>query len=155
MYGSADEPKKPGGIALSKDSRKGRAVLRRLISEEDFRARDAAANSFNREFQQLSEELAFATVWSRPGLDWKTRSLLCIAMLTALGHWPQLKMHANSALNNGATVEELKELVLHMSVYCGLPAAAQAGQAIEDVITRRGLVLSPIVLESEPDLSSP
>lgn len=145
MPGSADATGETAGIALSDDSQAGREILRQLISEDDFEARDAAANSFNRDFQRLSEQLAFASIWSRPGLDWKTRSLLCIAMLTAQGLWPQLKMHANSALNNGATVEELKELVLHMSVYCGLPAAAQASQAIEEVLRRRAIPLSRVV----------
>lgn len=146
MPGSAKTAGDDAGSLLNGDSRKGRTVLRQLIAEDDFKARDTAANSFNRDFQQLSEELAFATIWSRPGLDWKTRSLLCIAMLTARGLWPQVKMHANSALNNGATVDELKELVLHMSVYCGLPAAAQASQAIEEVLMRRNVSLAPVVM---------
>lgn len=72
-------------------------------------------------------------------------------MLTARGLWAQLKMHANSALNNGATVDELKELVLHMSVYCGLPAAAQASQMIEEVLARREVPLSQVVMPPAGD----
>jgi 4-carboxymuconolactone decarboxylase len=132
---------------MTSASEQGRAILQRLIPEQDFARRDAMTNSFNRDFQEMSEEVAFAKIWSRPGLDWKTRSLLCIAMLTALGLWPPLRLHANSALNNGATADELKEVVLHMSIYVGMPAASEAGRIIEEVIRSRGL-LEPAAAES-------
>jgi 4-carboxymuconolactone decarboxylase len=131
---------------MTSASETGRAILKQLIPEADFARRDAGANSFNRDLQQISEEFAFATIWARPGIDWKTRSFLCIAVLTTLGLWSQLKMHANSALNNGATVDELKEVVLHISVYCGLPAAAEAGRVIEEVIAARGIALTPVAV---------
>ncbi|CAH1662301.1 MULTISPECIES: carboxymuconolactone decarboxylase family protein [unclassified Chelatococcus] len=119
-------------------SETGRKILRRLIGESNFAARDASRNTFNSDFQRISEEYAFATIWNRTGLDFKTRSLLCIASLTALGLWPQLRMHIHSALNNGSTIDELKEVVIHLSVYVGLPAASEAGRMIEAVLAERG-----------------
>ena len=72
--------------------------------------------------------------WLREGLDLKTRSLVTIAMLTALGRSTELKGHVRGALNNGATAEELQEVLLHASVYCGLPTAVEAFRTAAEVI---------------------
>jgi 4-carboxymuconolactone decarboxylase len=125
---------------------KGRQVLRKLIGDANFARRNEAANSFNRDFQEFTETVAFAGVWSRPGLDWKTRSIACISALTATGLWPQLRFHIHSALNNGSSVDELRELMLHLSVYCGMPAASEMGRMVEIVLQERGVAPDKVSL---------
>ena len=73
-------------------------------------------------------------MWQRPGLDRKTRSLVTVAMLTALGKQHELKGHVRGALNNGATVEEIQEVLLHAAVYCGIPASVEAFRTAADVV---------------------
>ena len=73
-------------------------------------------------------------MWQRDGLDRKTRSLVTVAMLTALGKQHELKGHVRGALNNGATPEELREVMLHASVYCGFPTAIDAFRTVAEVV---------------------
>jgi 4-carboxymuconolactone decarboxylase len=77
---------------------------------------------------------AWGNVWQRPGLDLKTRSLITVAMLTALGKQQELKAHVRGALNNGATPQEIRELMLHATVYCGFPSAIDAFRCATEVI---------------------
>jgi 4-carboxymuconolactone decarboxylase len=79
-------------------------------------------------------------VWNRPGLDRRTRSLLNLAMLTALGKPAELKLHVRGALTNGVTVEEIKEVLLHASVYCGIPAGLEAFRAADEVLLAEGAI---------------
>jgi 4-carboxymuconolactone decarboxylase len=81
------------------------------------------ATDFNRPLQELVTEYCWGTVWARPGLDRRTRSLINIAMLTALNHQSELALHAQGAIRNGCTVEEIQEVLLQAAVYCGVPAA--------------------------------
>ena len=83
----------------------------------------ASADDFTLVMQEFISRNAWGTVWQRDGLDLKTRSLMTVAMLTALGRQHELKGHVRGALNNGATPEELRELFLHATVYCGFPLA--------------------------------
>ena len=73
-------------------------------------------------------------MWQRPGLDLKTRSLVTVAMLAALGKQQELKGHVRGALNNGATPEELREVMLHATVYCGFPTAIEAFRSVTEVV---------------------
>ncbi|MCT4703757.1 4-carboxymuconolactone decarboxylase [Enterobacteriaceae bacterium H20N1] len=77
----------------------------------------------NEEFQNFITRYAWGDIWSRPGLERHTRSMITIAMLIALNREAELKMHLRAAFNNGVTKEELKELIMHSALYCGLPAA--------------------------------
>ncbi|MBI3533112.1 MAG: carboxymuconolactone decarboxylase family protein, partial [Burkholderiales bacterium] len=77
---------------------------------------------------------AWGDVWQREGLDRKTRSLITVAMLTALGKQHELKGHVRGALNNGATVTEIQEVLLHASIYCGVPTAVDAFRSAAEVI---------------------
>jgi 4-carboxymuconolactone decarboxylase len=87
------------------------------------------ATSFNEDFQTLVTEIAWGALWTRPGLPRKTRSMLTIAMLAALGHHEELKLHVRAALQNtGVTQDELKEILLQVAVYAGVPAANSAFQ---------------------------
>ena len=86
----------------------------------------AAADDFMMSFQDVTTEYCWGYVWTRPGLPKKTRSMLNLAMLAALNRGPELKLHVNGALNNGLTKEEIKEILLQVAVYCGVPAGIDA-----------------------------
>jgi 4-carboxymuconolactone decarboxylase len=93
----------------------------------------ASADDFNREFQELLNTYCWNDIWNRPGLDRHTRSLLNLAMLTALGKAPELKLHVRGALNNGVSKDEIKEVFLQAAVYCGVPAAVEAFRCAREV----------------------
>lgn len=84
--------------------------------------------------QQLTTEFGWGTVWSRPGLEHKTRSFLACAFLLALGHHEEFKVHVRGALNNGATPEELVELIIQAGLYCGFPVALEGTRLARQVI---------------------
>jgi 4-carboxymuconolactone decarboxylase len=96
------------------------------------------ANDFMMAFQHATTELAWGYAWARPGLDRKTRSLLNLAMLTALKAPHELKLHVKGAITNGVTVEEIKETLLHAAAYCGIPAALEAFKAANEVLVAEG-----------------
>jgi 4-carboxymuconolactone decarboxylase len=94
----------------------------------------AGADDFTMVMQEFIARNAWGTVWQRDGIDLKTRSLVTVAMLTALGRQHELKGHVRGALNNGATPDELRELFLHATVYCGFPLAIDGFRAACEVI---------------------
>lgn len=94
----------------------------------------AGADDFTLVMQEFISRNAWGTVWQRDGIDLKTRSLITVAMLTALGRSHELKGHVRGALNNGATPEELREIFLHATVYCGFPLAIDGFRTACDVI---------------------
>ncbi|GAN78448.1 4-carboxymuconolactone decarboxylase [Acidisphaera rubrifaciens] len=106
--------------------KKGLEVRRAVLGAEYVDASLARANDFNAAFQQLTTEHAWGDIWTRPGLPRKTRSMLCIAMLTALGRPAELRLHLRGALNNGVTRDEIKEILLQTAIYCGVPASLDA-----------------------------
>ena len=90
-------------------------------------------NAFNEEFQDLITRLAWGEIWTRPGLPRHTRSLLTIGLLVALNRGEELRLHLRAAANNGVTRDEIKEVLLHCAVYCGVPAANSAFHAAAEV----------------------
>ena len=118
----------------------GRRLMAESLGPDYLAKRDASTNGFNAPLRALSEAYAFGEVWSRPGLERKTRSMLCIAMLTALNRPHEIRIHINSALNNGCTVAEIQEVLLQSVLYCGIPAAIDATKVAEDVPRERGLL---------------
>jgi len=99
-----------------------RAVLGEAYVEQTLRGR----SSFNREFQDLLTRYAWGEIWTRPGLPRRTRSLITLAAMVALDRGEELRLHLRAALRNGVSREEIKEVLLQMAVYCGLPAANSA-----------------------------
>lgn len=91
-------------------------------------------NEFNAPLQDWINEHAWGSVWQREGLSRQTRSLVTIAMLTALKCTTELKGHVRGALNNGCSIEEIREVLLHSAVYCGVPATQEAFRAAQEVI---------------------
>lgn len=109
--------------------------MRRQVMGEDFVEKAfAGADDFAMPLQEFVTRNAWGTVWCRDGLDLKTRSLITVAMLTALGRSHELKGHLRGALNNGATAEELREVLLHAAVYCGAPAAVEGFRVAQEVV---------------------
>jgi 4-carboxymuconolactone decarboxylase len=99
------------------------------------------ASAFARPMQELVTEYCWGAVWSRPGLERKTRSLLNLAMLTALDRPHELRLHLRGALNNGVTAAEIQEVLLQAAIYCGVPAAMDAFRVAEDVLAEHGIDL--------------
>ena len=119
---------------------RGRAVLAEVLGEEYLRQRDASTTPFKQPLRELSEAVAFGDVWTRPGLDRKVRSMLCLAMLTALNRPEELRLHVVSAMNNGCTVGEIQEVLFQTVVYCGFPATQQAFRVAEETLKANGLM---------------
>lgn len=118
----------------------GRTILQEVVGQDYFDKREASTNSFNAEARRLSEEYCFGEIWSRPGLERKTRSLLCVATMIALNRQHELRIHVGTALNNGASVEEIREVLLQSIIYCGLPAGLEGFRVAEEVLSARGLL---------------
>ena len=97
----------------------------------------AGVDDFNREFTELLNTYCWNDVWNRPGLPRKTRSVLNLGMLIALGKEHELKLHLNGALNNGLTKDEIKEVLLQTAIYCGVPAAVVAFRCAKEVFKDR------------------
>ena len=93
----------------------------------------ASTDDFNREFQELLNTYCWNDIWNRPGLPRKTRSVMNLCMLTALGKGHELKLHIRGALNNGLTKDEIKEVFLQTAIYCGVPAAVEAFRCAREV----------------------
>ncbi|PRN08950.1 4-carboxymuconolactone decarboxylase [Acinetobacter baumannii] len=106
-------------------------------------------NDFNQDFQNFISRYAWGEVWSRPGLPRHTRSLVTIAILLALGREDELRMHLRACFNNGVTKEDLKELILHSSLYAGLPAANAAMHMAEEVFKELGIEVNPIAAKEQ------
>jgi 4-carboxymuconolactone decarboxylase len=119
---------------------RGLQTRREVLGADYVDASLARADDFMMTFQRVTTELAWDYVWNRPGLDRRTRSLLNLAMLAALGKSAELKLHVKGALTNGVTVDEIKEVLLQASVYCGIPAGLQAFRAADEVLLAEGAV---------------
>lgn len=115
----------------------GLQMRKKVMGEEFVEKAFANATDFTMPLQDFVTRNAWGTVWCRDGLDLKTRSLITISMLTALGRAHELKGHVRGALNNGATPEEIREVLLHAAVYCGAPLAIDAFRSAQEVIEAR------------------
>jgi 4-carboxymuconolactone decarboxylase len=118
----------------------GLAVRREVLGSTYVDGSLAAANDFTMAFQRIATEWCWGYAWTREGLDRKTRSLINLAMLTALNRAPEIKLHVRGAINNGVTVEQIKEVLLHATVYCGIPAGLDAFKAANEVLKEMGQV---------------
>jgi 4-carboxymuconolactone decarboxylase len=118
----------------------GLAVRREVLGSTYVDGSLAAANDFTMAFQRIATEWCWGYAWTREGLDRKTRSLINLAMLTALNRAPEIKLHVRGAINNGVTVDQIKEVLLHATVYCGIPAGLDAFKAANDVLKEMGQV---------------
>ena len=105
---------------------RGMTVRRAVLGEEHVERAQAGTTEFTRDFQELITRYAWGEIWTRPGLDRKTRSLLTIAILAALGRSEELRLHVRATRNTGATRDEVREVLLQVAVYAGVPAGNSA-----------------------------
>jgi len=112
---------------------KGLAVRRAVLGEEYVNASLKAVDDFTRPLQELVTQNAWGAVWTREELPRKTRSMITLAMLTALNRPHEIKIHLRGALNNGVTREEIREIFLHASAYCGWPATLDGFRLAKEV----------------------
>jgi 4-carboxymuconolactone decarboxylase len=104
----------------------GMKTRRAVLGDAHVDRSEAAKNDFTADFQRFITETAWGRVWSRPGLDRKTRSMLTIAVLAALGRYDELKLHVRATENTGVSQAEVAEILMHTAVYAGIPAANSA-----------------------------
>lgn len=108
------------------DFKEGFKAREEVLGKENVENFIANTNDFNRSFHELAMKYCWGEIWNRPGLERKTRSLLNIAILTALNYQNELKIHLDGAIRNGCTKQEIEEVLLQCSVYCGVPAAGHS-----------------------------
>ena len=114
----------------------GLAIRKEVLGAEHVERALAGADAFSRPYQELITEYCWGAVWGRPGLSRKTRSLLNLAMLTALGREDEFKLHVRAAFRNGVTREEICEVLLQTAIYCGVPAANSAFKQAREVFAQ-------------------
>ena len=104
----------------------GMRIRREVLGDDHVDRAVESTTDFTADFQELITRYAWGEIWSRPGLDRRTRSCITLTALIALGRAEELEMHLRAALRNGLTLDEIKEVLLHSAVYCGVPAANSA-----------------------------
>ena len=116
------------------DREHGMKVRREVLGDEHVDAALAKQTSFTRDFQDLITRYAWGEIWTRPGLDRKTRSCITLTALVALGRHEELAMHVRAAKRNGLTDDEIKEVLLQCAIYCGVPTANSAFAVAQRVL---------------------
>ena len=117
---------------------KGLAIRRQVLGTDYVDNALATADDFNRPLQELVTEYCWGEIWGRPGLDRKTRSMLNLAMLSALNRPHEIKAHVRGALANGLTKDDIKEVFLQVAIYCGVPAAVDSFRLAREVFKELG-----------------
>ena len=112
---------------------KGLKVRREMLGAEYVDNALKAADDFTRPIQELVTQMAWGEIWTRPGLDRRTRSFLNLAMITALNRPHELKLHVRGAITNGLTKVEIMEVFLQSAIYCGMPAALDSFRVAKEV----------------------
>jgi 4-carboxymuconolactone decarboxylase len=126
--------------AMNRDAfEKGLKTRREVLGAEYVDQAIRNADEFNLPLQELVTEYCWNEIWNRPGLDRKTRSIVNLAMLTALNRPHELKLHLKGAINNGLSKDEIAEIFLQSAIYCGVPAAIDSFRTAKDVFKEMGL----------------
>lgn len=113
---------------------RGMTVRREVLGDDHVDHAEAQITDFTREFQSFVTEYAWGTIWTRPGLDRRTRSVIALTALVARGHHVELAAHIRAALRNGLSRDEIKEVLLQTAVYCGVPDANSAFRTAQGVL---------------------
>ena len=119
---------------MSDSHERGMEVRRAVLGDEHVDRAIARTTDFTADFQDLITRYAWGEIWTRPGLDRKTRSCITLTALVAGGHENELAMHIRAALRNGLTPDEIKEVLLQTAIYCGVPAANSAFAVAQEVL---------------------
>ncbi|QPC94310.1 4-carboxymuconolactone decarboxylase [Mesorhizobium sp. INR15] len=115
--------------------RTGLAVRRSVLGDQHVDRAEVAATDFDQPFQELITEAAWGTVWARPGLSKRERSIVTLALLAALGHDDEVAMHVRATVNTGASRDDICEAFLHVAIYAGVPAANRAFKIAKEVFS--------------------
>ena len=118
---------------------RGLRTRREVLGADYVDAAIARADDFSRPLQEHITEVAWDGIWNRPGLDRRTRSMINLAMLTALNRPHELKLHVHGAINNGLTKDEIREVFLQAAIYCGVPAAIDSFRVAREVFKEMGI----------------
>lgn len=113
-------------------------VRREVLSDEHVDRAESRTTEFTAPFQDLISRYAWGEIWTRPGLDRKTRSAITLTAMIALGHWQEFDMHIKAARRNGVGIPEIQEIVLQSAIYCGVPAANTAFSRAQAVLEDLG-----------------
>jgi 4-carboxymuconolactone decarboxylase len=126
---------------MAKDERyeRGTELIKRMLGEDRAKLIDQRAKIFP-DWDRYTREFLFGEIWHRPGLDRKTRSMITMAALVALGKEQELGVHIRAGLNNGVTKDEVTEIIMHIAFYAGWPAAVSALRVAVEIFRERGLV---------------
>lgn len=115
--------------------RTGVAVRRSVLGDPHVDRAEVSATDFDQPFQEMITEAAWGTVWARPGISKRERSMLTLALLAALGHDEELALHLRATVNTGASREDIREAFLHVAIYAGVPAANSAFRVAKEVFS--------------------
>jgi len=125
----------------SEDQRRdaGTTVRREVLGDAHVDRAVAGTTPFTADFQDLVTRYAWGEIWTRPGLDRRSRSMITLTALVAGGHWDELAMHVRAAVRNGLSVDEIGEVLLQAAVYCSVPSANRAFAIAQEVLGEEGL----------------
>jgi len=130
----------PQEIKMNKEAfEKGLKTRREVLGSEYVDNSIKNAGEFNMPMQELVTEFAWNAIWNRPGLDRRSRSMINLAMLTALNRPHELKLHLKGAINNGLTKDEIREILMQTAIYCGVPAAIDSFRCAKEVFAEMGI----------------
>ena len=113
----------------------GMKVRRTILGDAHVNTAVASTRPYTREFQDLIVRYGWGEIWTRPGLDHRTRRILVLGTMMGLGRWEEFRMHLRAALQAGMTIADIKEVFLQQAIYCGVPVANTAFHHLEDIIT--------------------
>jgi 4-carboxymuconolactone decarboxylase len=118
---------------------KGLAIRRDVLGKEFVDNAINSADDFNRPLQELVTQYCWGEIWGRPGLDRKTRSMLNLAMISALNRPHEVKIHVKGAIHNGLTKDQIMEVLLQVAIYCGVPAAVDSFRIAREAFKEMGI----------------
>ena len=118
---------------------RGLEARKRVLGEDYVDRAISAADSFNRDFQEIVTEYCWGSVWGRSVLDDKQRSLNNLCILSALNRGPEFKIHVRGAIKNGCTLDEIRDTLLQVAIYCGIPAGVEAFRSAREVLDEEGI----------------
>ena len=118
---------------------RGMKVRRQVLGDAHVDRSLKNRTDFNGEWIDLITRYAWGDIWQRPGLDYKSRSIVVLSVATALGRWEEFRIHVKGAIHNGLTKDEIKEIFLQVGIYAGIPACLDAFKTAKDVFKDRGI----------------
>jgi 4-carboxymuconolactone decarboxylase len=132
---------------MAEDSRydAGMKVRRQVLGDAHVDHATGKASEVAREFQELITRYAWGEIWTRPGLDHRTRRILVVGTMVALGRWEEFRLHVRTALETGFALADLKEVLMQQTIYCGVPAANTAFHLLDEIVAElkgRGVAIN-------------